>query len=172
MLGLPWLVAATVRSMAHVRSLTIYGQKVGGEEEIIDIKEQRLSGFSIHLLIGVSILYLQSYLSLIPVSSLMGLFLYLGVNGMKNSQLVDRISLLLTDRNLRHKNSWATKVPIKASNLFTLIQLSCVGAMMYLKSSPFGVFFPVIIALLAPLRFILERANVFSKDELAVLDGE
>ncbi len=165
-------MAATVRSMVHVKSLTNYGQKVGGKEEIVDIKEQRLSAFSIHLLIGASILYLRPYLSLIPVSGLMGLFLYLGVNGMENSQLVDRMNLLLMDHNLRHKNSWATKVPIRKANLFTLIQLSCVGAIMCVKSSRFGVFFPVIIALLAPLRFALERANVFSKDELAVLDDE
>lgn len=39
--GLPWLVAATVRSLAHVKSLTNYEQLGGGEERIIGIEEQR-----------------------------------------------------------------------------------------------------------------------------------
>ncbi len=172
MLGLPWLVAATVRSIAHVKSLANFGQNGGGKEVIVDLKEQRVSAFSIHFLIGASIMYLRPYLSLVPISCLMGLFLYLGITGMKNNQLVDRINLLLMDHNLRHKTSWATKVPLRKANLFTLIQLLCVGAMMHMKSGPFGVFFPVVIALLAPLRFALERANVFSEDELAVLDSD
>lgn len=39
--GLPWLVAATVRSMAHVKSLTNYEQMGGGQERIEGIVEQR-----------------------------------------------------------------------------------------------------------------------------------
>ena len=39
--GLPWLVAATVRSLAHVKSLTNYEQLGGGEERITGIVEQR-----------------------------------------------------------------------------------------------------------------------------------
>lgn len=39
--GLPWLVAATVRSLAHVKSLTNYEQLGGGEERISGIVEQR-----------------------------------------------------------------------------------------------------------------------------------
>ncbi len=78
MLGLPWLVAATVRSIAHVKSLANYGQKGEGKEVIMDVKEQRVSAFSIHLFIGASIMYLRPYLSLVPVSCLMGLCVYLG----------------------------------------------------------------------------------------------
>lgn len=39
--GLPWLVAATVRSLAHVKSLTNYEQLGGGKEAITGIVEQR-----------------------------------------------------------------------------------------------------------------------------------
>lgn len=41
MFGLPWLVAATVRSLAHVKSLTNYEQLGGGKERITGIEEQR-----------------------------------------------------------------------------------------------------------------------------------
>lgn len=39
--GLPWLVAATVRSLAHVKSLTNYEQLGGGDERISGVVEQR-----------------------------------------------------------------------------------------------------------------------------------
>lgn len=35
-----------------------------------------------------------------------------------------------------------------------------------------GVFFPVLIGLLAPARIALEKWNIFSKKELDALDGE
>lgn len=39
--GLPWLVAATVRSLAHVKSLTKYDQLGWGQERISGVAEQR-----------------------------------------------------------------------------------------------------------------------------------
>ena len=42
--GLPWLVAATVRSLAHVKSLTNYEQLGGGEERVSGVVEQRYGG--------------------------------------------------------------------------------------------------------------------------------
>lgn len=52
MFGLPWLVAATVRSLAHVKSLTNYEQLGGGEERISGIEEQRCRQYC-----GVALLY-------------------------------------------------------------------------------------------------------------------
>lgn len=49
--GLPWLVAATVRSLAHVKSLTNYEQLGGGEERITGIVEQRLDIAKHHTLL-------------------------------------------------------------------------------------------------------------------------
>lgn len=39
--GLPWLVAATVRSLAHVKSLTKFDQLGWGQERIAGVAEQR-----------------------------------------------------------------------------------------------------------------------------------
>ncbi|CAM9730775.1 unnamed protein product [Chrysoparadoxa australica] len=41
-LGLPWLVAATVRSLAHVKALAKF-EASEGKEEITGITEQRVS---------------------------------------------------------------------------------------------------------------------------------
>jgi hypothetical protein len=44
--------------------------------------------------------------------------------------------------------------------------------MFWLKGTSLGVFFPVLIGLLPPVRMGLEYFKVFSTDELAKLDGE
>lgn len=50
-LGLPWLVAATVRSVSHVRALS----KLDEEGKVVGTHEQRLTGLAIHFIIGCSI---------------------------------------------------------------------------------------------------------------------
>ena len=89
MLGLPWLVAATVRSLNHVRSLATVEEVVGpnGEshERVIFVRENRLTGLCIHLLIGVSLLLLQ-HLAKIPMAVLYGLFFFMGVVSMTGNQ--------------------------------------------------------------------------------------
>ena len=51
--GLPWLVAATVRSVSHVRAVSQF-DKNGRSEKIY---EQRLTGLGIHALIGACIAF-------------------------------------------------------------------------------------------------------------------
>ena len=51
--GLPWLVAATVRSISHVRAVSVLN-KNGDSEGVF---EQRLTGFGIHALIGACIAF-------------------------------------------------------------------------------------------------------------------
>lgn len=41
-----------------------------------------------------------------------------------------------------------------------------------MKSSPIGVLFPVLIAVLAPLRLFLVKAGFFSNDDMVLLDSE
>lgn len=45
--GLPWLVAATVRSLAHVKSLTKYEQLGWGQERIAGVAEQRYGAIQV-----------------------------------------------------------------------------------------------------------------------------
>jgi len=67
MLGLPWLVAATVRSITHVHALAEKDDK----GKIASVQETRLTHLFIHMLVAGSILILNT-LRVIPVAVLYG----------------------------------------------------------------------------------------------------
>lgn len=52
--GLPWLTAATVRSVTHVNALTVMSKATApGEKPVIqEVKEQRLTGLLVAVLVG------------------------------------------------------------------------------------------------------------------------
>lgn len=208
LLGMPWMVAATVRSLAHMRSLKKYTTiesvplttidtntdtvtDVNNKEEVTDtsmkgtgtppparvemigVQEQRLTALSIHSLIGFSVIYLRPLLKQIPNAVLTGLFLYLGVSSITTTDLFDRFKLFFTDnRDIPSGFPWANTIKIQRIKFFTAIQVILLGAMWWIKGTKLGVFFPVLIGALAPVRILLEKWNIFSPKELELLDGE
>lgn len=168
-IGLPWLVAATVRSISHVRALSIF-DSAGKVKSTI---EQRITGLSIHTLIGACVLFdkPRAILTQIPKSVLMGLFLFLGTSALPGNEMWERMKELFKDSKIAPKERWSS-VPKKVTMLFTAIQMGCLGAMVYVKESPIGVLFPVVIAMLAPLRFWLEKSGVVKKEYMDILDEE
>lgn len=54
MFGLPWLSAATVRSVTHTNALTVMSKAVapGDKPRIQEVKEQRVTGFLVAVLVG------------------------------------------------------------------------------------------------------------------------
>ncbi len=54
LLGLPFLVSATVRSISHCSALTIYSRtNAPGEKPHMEgVHEQRVTGIAVHILIG------------------------------------------------------------------------------------------------------------------------
>lgn len=169
LVGLPWLVAATVRSISHVRALSIFDE-AGKLKNTI---EQRITGLSIHSLIGACVLFdkPRAVLTQIPTPVLMGLFMFLGTSALPGNEMWERIKGLFMDSEIAPKERW-NSVPKKVTMLFTAIQIACLGGMVYVKESPFGVLFPVVIALLAPLRFALEKTGVVKKEYMDVLDED
>lgn len=75
------------------------------------------------------------------------------------------------DDSIAPKERWS-KIPKNVTRLFTVIQVLCLGAMFWVKESRIGVFFPVIIAWLAPLRFGLEKYGIIKKEYMDALDEE
>ncbi len=166
--GLPWVVAATVRSLNHIRSLATVEHHARGEH-IISVRENRLTGVVVHLLIGGSLLFL-SLLRLIPMSVVFGLFLYMGIASLRGNQFIDRLKLWFTDPSLYPPTHYVRRVPRSVIHAFTLIQLVCLGVLWVVKESSAGVLFPLCIALLVPIRYGLAR--VFSEHDLAFLDAD
>lgn len=54
--GLPWLSAATVRSVTHTNALTVLTKAVapGDKPRIQEVKEQRVTGFLVAVLVGTT----------------------------------------------------------------------------------------------------------------------
>ncbi len=167
-LGLPWVVAATVRSLNHVRSLATVKQHARGEH-IISVEENRLTPLVVHALIGGSLLFL-GLLREIPMSVVFGLFLFMGIASLRGNQFIDRLKLWVTDPHLYPPTHYVRRVPRVVLHAFTAIQVSCLATLWIVKESSFGVLFPLCIALLVPIRRSLDR--VFSHKDLAFLDAD
>ena len=172
LLGLPWLIASTVHSVAHVQALANYDRN----GNIVSSTEQRLTGVAIHALIGCCVLFasprlLLSQLSL-PVFT--GLFLYLGVTGLPGNEMWERLIGIFKDKKFeRAKGRWSDDVPASIVNRYTAIQLLCLALMYGVKESKtVGVLFPVIIAALAPIRIAIEKLKIIPKKDIEILDAE
>lgn len=169
LLGLPWLVAATVRSLNHLRSLATYQPDDNGELRMTGVRETRASGLLIHLLVGAS-LFLLPLLSNIPLPIVYGLFLYMGVSSLAGNQFIERVRLFVTDPELYPENHYLAHVKRRTVHGFTLLQLLGLGALWLVKTSPLAILFPVALVALVPLRWFAGR--LFDKRELAVLDSD
>jgi hypothetical protein len=173
MFGLPWLVAATVRSLNHVRSLATVEEVVGPNgdtrERVNHVRENRLTGLAIHLLLGLSLLLLP-LLKSVPMAVLYGLFLYMGVVSMSGNQFFERLSLWLKDPTLYPVTHYIRRVPRRTIHVFTMLQVVCLAVLWVVKSSSLGILFPVCIALLVPVRLLADR--YFANEHLAALDAE
>ena len=165
--GLPWLVAATVRSLNHVRSLATFST-AGGEERITSVRETRLTGLLVHVLIGLSLLFLEP-LRQVPMSVLFGLFLFMGVASLRNNQLFERLRLWITDPAMYPPTHYLRRVPPRVVHAFTAIQAAALAGLWVIKVSPIGIAFPLFLALLVPLRLYLGR--FFDDHHLRFLDS-
>ncbi len=172
-IGLPWLVAATVRSLNHVRALATVEDRItpGGDrrDEIVHVRENRITGFMVHLLIGISLLML-SQLQSVPEAALYGLFLYMGIVSIVGNQLFERAGLWIMDPALYPRTHYTRKVPMQTIHQFTLLQVSCLIVLWIVKVSAAAILFPLFIALLVPGRLLASR--FFAAEHLEALDAE
>ncbi len=173
--GWPWMVAATVRSLAHVRSLAVVEEVVGPggqRSEIIHVVENRITGIAIHILLGVTLIVLP-LLQYVPMAALYGIFLFMGFVSLKGVQFIQRLGYWLMDSALYPINHYTRRVPTRTIHLFTLVQLICLVALCAINLSPYKpirLLFPIFIAMLVPVRALL--GYFFDKDHLAYLDAD
>lgn len=171
--GLPWLVAATVRSLNHLKSLATVEETAaaGGDrqERIVHVRETRLTGLAIHVAIGGSLLLLP-LLRNIPMAVLFGLFLYMGIVSMHGNQFFERMNLWLMDANLYPSTHYLKKVPRRIIHQFTALQLMGLVILWAVKVSSLAILFPLFIALGIPVRLLANR--LFEPQHLAALDAD
>ncbi|XP_055086676.1 anion exchange protein 3 [Periophthalmus magnuspinnatus] len=168
--GLPWLTAATVRSVTHVNALTVMSKATApGEKPMIqEVKEQRVTGMLVSVLVGLSIV-MTDVLRLIPLSVLFGIFLYMGVTSLTGIQLYERITLMVTPAKHHPDHIYVTKVRTWRMNMFTIIQLACIVALWVVKSTVASLAFPFVLIMTVPLRRVV-LSRIFHERELQALD--
>ncbi|XP_061923549.1 anion exchange protein 3 isoform X2 [Entelurus aequoreus] len=164
--GLPWLTAATVRSVTHVNALTVMSKATApGEKPMIqEVKEQRLTGLLVAVLVGMSMV-MTDVLRLIPLAVLFGIFLYMGVTSLTGIQLYERITLMVTPAKHHPDHIYVTKVKTWRMNLFTIIQLACIVALWVVKSTAASLAFPFVLIMTVPLRRVV-LSRIFEEREL------
>lgn len=167
--GLPWMVAATVRSLNHVRSLAEVQADSRGREQVASVLESRVTGLLVHLMIACSLLVLP-WLKLIPMSVLFGLFLFMGIASMAGNQFFERLRLWVVDPARYPVNYYLRAVPARTVHKFTAVQLVSLSVLWAVKASVLGILFPLFIALLVPVRMRMDRH--FKDEHLALLDAE
>ncbi|XP_023798318.1 band 3 anion transport protein [Cyanistes caeruleus] len=170
--GMPWLSATTVRTITHANALTVMSKTSapGEKSQILEVKEQRISGLLVAVLVGVSIL-MEPILKYIPLAVLFGIFLYMGVTSLFGIQLFDRILLLLKPPKYHPDEPYVTRVKTWRMHLFTFTQIIFLVVLWVVKSTPASLALPFVLILTVPLRrFLLPR--IFRDIELKCLDAD
>uniref|UniRef100_A0A8D2JAZ2 Anion exchange protein n=1 Tax=Varanus komodoensis TaxID=61221 RepID=A0A8D2JAZ2_VARKO len=169
--GLPWLAAATVRSVTHANALTVMSKAVapGDKPKIQEVKEQRVTGLLVALLVGLSIV-IGDLLRKIPLAVLFGIFLYMGVTSLNGIQFYERLHLLLMPPKHHPDVPYVKKVRTVRMHLFTLLQLGCLAVLWAVMSTVASLAFPFVLILTVPLRMCL-LSRIFTEREMKCLDA-
>ncbi|TNN26605.1 Electrogenic sodium bicarbonate cotransporter 1 [Liparis tanakae] len=193
-LGLPWYVAATVISIAHMDSLRMETQTSapGEQPRFLGVRrvvtrlfhraiilgsrvkmclrgqrEQRVTGICVFLLTGLSV-FMAPILKFIPMPVLYGVFLYMGVASLNGVQFMDRLQLLLMPAKHQPDLLYLRHVPQRRVHLFTFIQALCLALLWLLKSTVAAIVFPVMVLALVAVRKAMDF--LFSQHDLGYLD--
>ncbi|XP_053096090.1 electrogenic sodium bicarbonate cotransporter 1 isoform X3 [Pangasianodon hypophthalmus] len=168
-MGLPWYVAATVISIAHIDSLKMETETSapGEQPKFLGVREQRVTGVSVFLLTGLSV-FMAPVLKFIPMPVLYGVFLYMGVASLNGVQFMDRLKLFLMPPKHQPDLIYLRHVPLRRVHLFTFIQILCLALLWILKSTVAAIIFPVMILALVAVRKAMDY--IFSQHDLGYLD--
>uniref|UniRef100_A0A665WDC6 Anion exchange protein n=1 Tax=Echeneis naucrates TaxID=173247 RepID=A0A665WDC6_ECHNA len=168
-MGLPWYVAATVISIAHIDSLKMETETSapGEQPRFLGVREQRVTGVFVFILTGLSV-FMAPILKFIPMPVLYGVFLYMGVASLKGVQFMDRLQLLLMPPKHQPDLIYLRHVPLRKVHLFTFLQVLCLAMLWILKSTVAAIVFPVMILALVAVRKAMDY--MFSQHDLSFLD--
>ncbi|XP_071175193.1 electroneutral sodium bicarbonate exchanger 1-like [Mytilus edulis] len=170
--GLPWYVAATVRSMSHVNSLKMESKCTApGEKPVfLGCREQRLTPLVIAILNGCSV-FMTKMLQLVPMPVLYGVFLYMGISAFRGMQFKDRFLIMFMPVKYQPDRMYLRHVRINRVHLFTFFQILCLGILWVIKAiKTISIVFPVMVLGTCFVRKGMER--IFTMNELKWLDDQ
>lgn len=159
------MCAAVLQSLSHCSSLTVMKKKPPGAKPEVDyVIEQRLTTIIVSLLIGM-IAFAGSYLRL-PLASLFGVFLYLGVMNLCGVQLIERIVLFFIPEKYFPSRSYTEHVGFWRMNFYTLIQIVLLGFIFLVKHyKKTALAFPFVLILFIAFRQLI-MPLMFTEKEL------
>lgn len=139
--------------MTHVSAVTIMSRThaPGESPHIEEVKEQRVSGILVSIMVGLSVL-MAKVLRLIPLSVLFGVFLYMGIASMSGVQFFERLRLFLMPVKHHPMTNYARRVPTWKMHVFTSLQMISLITLWIVKSSKFSLAFPFFLLMMVPLR--------------------
>ena len=167
MIGLPWLVAATVRSLTHVNALAERTES----GKIVSVQETRLTHLGIHGLVLIS-LFVLPVLRVIPVPVLYGVFLFMGLASLKSNQFFQRFLMFFMQPSKFPAEPHTKHMETKRMHYFTAIQIACYVTLIVFRSiKAIAIAFPIIIKLCIPIRMFL-LPKIFTNEELILIDTD
>lgn len=171
LMGAPWCCAASVRSLTHVSAVTVMSRThaPGDKPHIVEVKEQRVSALLVAVLIGVSVL-MAPLLRRVPMSVLLGVFLYMGISSTNGVQLFDRVKLFFMPVKHHGTANYVRRVQTYKMHIFTLIQILCLAILWIVKSTRAALALPFFLILMIPLRG--QMNHFFTAAELRALDSK
>lgn len=104
MMGLPWIHGVLPHSPLHARLLADIVPAHDSQHAshrayvVVNVRETRVSGIAVHVLIALAVLFIPATLGLIPIAVLCGLFLYCAISTLRNNSLYERVLLLFTEQ--------------------------------------------------------------------------
>eukprot|EP00919_Chromeraceae_sp_WS-2016_P008826 GHVR01020707.1.p1 GENE.GHVR01020707.1~~GHVR01020707.1.p1 ORF type:complete len:682 (+),score=175.76 GHVR01020707.1:24-2069(+) len=159
-LGIPPTNGLIPQAPLHTKSLCRFIQtEINGKmiESVKYCAENRISNMLQSILIGLfSIPPFVAVLGYIPVSTLHGLFIFMGIASFNGNQFYERLTMCVTQPSLRHSDHLYIKiVPFIQILLFTLLQLLVTIIIFGITLTPAAMVFPILIAVLIPYRQII-----------------
>ncbi|VDD79139.1 unnamed protein product [Mesocestoides corti] len=124
-LGWPFMSGVPVRTIANTMALVKVDPHPppGKPAEIISLVEQRVSVLIVGVLVTFSV-YLGDILRLIPVAALYGMFIYLGLCGLRGLDSVNALLALLTRRKYWGRWEFLTNLPKAQLAVITAINFT------------------------------------------------
>ncbi|KAI6187168.1 Anion exchange protein [Aphelenchoides besseyi] len=170
-LQLPWMCCAAVQSLAHCSSLTVMKKKAPGAKcEVERVYEQRVTTIGVSILMGF-FAFAGRYLRL-PLASLFGVFLYLGVMNLSGVQLMHRVILFFVPVKYYPQRPYTETVKTWKMHFYTWLQIACLFFVYTIKHfKRTALMFPFVLMLFIVFRHVV-LPKVFEENELKALDGE